>query len=170
MQRLIRGTALISLATAAIMHATAAFSTDEGATFQQPLTLENSPFSSEREAVAWRQDELKDLERLLRQLRFDLVNNRDARGAAPRLVELQQRATLDYFLPAFIEGTHGRGSDARPAIWQEWDEFAAGFRDLEQKVAELVSAAEQEDYRAATRAFSDVSLSCRSCHRAYRHN
>ncbi|UYO74428.1 cytochrome c [Halomonas qinghailakensis] len=135
-----------------------------------PQTIEDSPFASEREAVIWRQDELKELERLLRQLRFDLVNNQDARGAAPRLVMLQERATQAHFLPAFIVGTHGRGSDARPEIWEEWEDFAEGFTDLEQKVETLVDAAEQEDYRAATQAFSDVGLSCKSCHRAYRYN
>ncbi len=135
-----------------------------------PQTVEESPFASEREAVIWRQDELKELERLLRQLRFDIVNNQDARGAAPRLAILEEKATQAHFLPAFIAGTHGRGSDARPEIWEEWADFAAGFSDLEQKVATLVDAAEQEDYRAATRAFSDVGLSCKSCHRAYRYN
>ena len=135
-----------------------------------PQSAADTPFASDREAVIWRQDELKDLERLLRQLRFDLVNNQDARGAAPRLAELQEKATQAHFLPAFIAGTHGRGSDAKPDIWQEWDEFAAGFTDLEEKVSILIEAAEQEDYRAATRAFSDVGLSCRSCHRAYRYD
>lgn len=135
-----------------------------------PQSAADTPFASDREAVIWRQNELKDLERLLRQLRFDLVNNQDARGAAPRLAELQEKATQAHFLPAFIAGTHGRGSDAKPDIWEEWDEFAAGFTDLEEKVSILIEAAEQEDYRAATRAFSDVGLSCRSCHRAYRYD
>lgn len=164
-----RYTRLSGLIAAMSMSSAFAYAAEKEAASHVPPTLENSPFASEREAVSWRQDELKDLERLLRQLRFDLVNNRDARGAAPRLVELQQRATSEYFLPAFIEGTDGRGSDARPEIWEEWGDFAAGFQDLEQKVSVLVEAAEQEDYRAATRAFSDVSLSCRSCHRAYRY-
>lgn len=135
-----------------------------------PQSMDDTPFSSEHEAVIWRQDELKDLERLLRQLRFDLVNNQDARGAAPRLAELQEKATQAHFLPAFIAGTHGGGSDAKPEIWEEWDDFSAGFIDLEEKVSVLLEAAEQEDYRAATRAFSDVGLSCRSCHRAYRYD
>ncbi|RUR27249.1 cytochrome c [Vreelandella andesensis] len=142
----------------------------EDAVLAMPQTVEESPFASERDAVIWRQDELKELERLLRQLRFDLVNNQDARGAAPRLATLKEKATQAHFLPAFIAGTHGRGSDARPEIWEEWEDFAAGFKDLEQKVAVLIDAAEQEDYRAATRAFSDVGLSCKSCHRAYRYD
>ncbi|WP_249975656.1 c-type cytochrome [Vreelandella olivaria] len=158
------------LMTTLVMCSASALSADANIPQAMPLSIDDTPFSSEREAVTWRRDELKDLERLLRQLRFDLVNNQDARGAAPRLSELQARATPDHFLPAFIEGTHGRGSDARPNIWEEWDEFAAGFQDLEDKVGILVDAAEQEDYRAATRAFSDVGLSCRSCHRAYRYD
>ncbi|UXZ55574.1 cytochrome c [Halomonas sp. 7T] len=166
---LARYTRLSGLIAAVVMSSALAYAADEEEASHVPPTLESSPFTSEREAVTWRQNELKDLERLLRQLRFDLVNNRDARGAAPRLAELQQHATPEYFLPAFIEGTGGRGSDARPEIWEEWDDFIAGFQDLEQKVSVLVEAAEQEDYRAATRAFSELSLSCRSCHRAYRY-
>lgn len=135
-----------------------------------PQSVSDTPFSSEREAVVWRREELKDIESLVRQLRFDLVNNQDADAAAPRLVELQERANAQHLLPAFIAGTHGSGSEARPAIWEEWDEFSAGFADLESKVSNLVEATHQEDYRGAARALSDVATSCRSCHRAYRFN
>ncbi|WP_253451901.1 cytochrome c [Halomonas sp. Y3] len=126
-------------------------------------------FENPREAVTWRREELKSIERLVRQLRFDLVNNRDARGAEPRLAELAERASGESLLPAFIEGSHGRGSEARPLIWEEWEAFEAGFADLEARVAALREAAEAEDYRLATRELSDLSLSCRSCHRRYRY-
>lgn len=135
-----------------------------------PQTVSDSSFSSEREAVVWRRDELKDIESLVRQLRFDLVNNQDADAAEPLLAELQERANAEHLLPAFIAGTHGTGSEARPAIWEEWDKFSAGFADLESKVNNLVEATHQEDYRGAARALSDVVTSCRSCHRAYRYN
>jgi cytochrome c556 len=126
-------------------------------------------FEEARHAVTWRREELKGIERLVRQLRFDLVNNRDARGAEPRLAELAERASGENLLPAFIEGSHGRGSEARPLIWEEWEAFEAGFADLEARVAALREAAEAEDYRLATRELSDLSLSCRSCHRRYRY-
>lgn len=135
-----------------------------------PQSVSETPFSSEREAVIWRREELKDIESLLRQLRFDLVNNQDADAATPRLVELQERANAQHLLPAFIAGTHGSGSEARPSIWEEWDAFSAGFADLESKVGNLVEATQEEDYRGAARALSDVATSCRSCHRAYRFN
>ncbi|MGJ7461740.1 cytochrome c [Halomonas sp. MA07-2] len=131
---------------------------DEGPLFEDP-----------RHAVTWRREELKGIERLVRQLRFDLVNNRDAQGAAPRLEELAELASGAHLLPAFIEGSHGRGSEARARIWEEWEEFEAGFAALEERVSALRDAAEAEDYRLATRELSDLSLTCRSCHRRYRY-
>ena len=130
---------------------------------------EGKQFEDSRHAVTWRREELKGIERLVRQLRFDLVNNRDARGAEPRLEELAERASGANLLPAFIEGSHGRGSEARARIWEEWEEFKAGFTDLEEQVATLREAAAAEDYRLATRELSDLSMTCRSCHRRYRY-
>ncbi|MCH4813195.1 c-type cytochrome [Vreelandella neptunia] len=135
-----------------------------------PAAASDTPFASDREAVVWRREELKDIESLVRQLRFDLINNQDIEAAAPRLAELQERASAQHLLPAFIAGTHGGGSEARASIWEEWDEFAAGFTDLEEKVAHLVDVAEQEDPRETARALSDVGASCKSCHRAYRYD
>ena len=135
-----------------------------------PQTVGDTQFASEREAVMWRQQELKDIESLVRQLRFDLINNQDVEAAAPRLTELQERTTAQQLLPAFIEGTHGGGSEARASIWEEWNEFAAGFTDLEDKITQLVEVAEQGDTRNTARALSEVGASCKSCHRAYRYD
>lgn len=135
-----------------------------------PQTVDGTPFTSEREAVMWRQQELKDIESMVRQLRFDLINNQDVEAAAPRLTELQERASAQQLLPAFIAGTHGSGSEARATIWEEWDEFAAGFTDLEYKIAQLVDVADQGDTRNTARALSEVGASCKSCHRAYRYD
>ncbi len=135
-----------------------------------PQAVSDTPFASEREAVVWRREELKDIESLVRQLRFDLINNQDLEAAMPRLLELQERASADRLLPAFIEGTHGSGSEARASIWEEWGEFAAGFSDLEDKIAHLIDVAEQEDTRNTARALSEVGASCKSCHRAYRYD
>lgn len=135
-----------------------------------PQTVDDTPFASEREAVMWRQEELKDIESLVRQLRFDLVNNQDIVAAAPRLLELQERATARRLLPAFIAGTYGSGSEARASIWEEWEEFADGFTDLENKIAHLIEVAKQENPRDTARALSEVGASCKSCHRAYRYD
>ncbi|CAM3972565.1 cytochrome c [Vreelandella rituensis] len=137
---------------------------------EMPQHADETRFTDDREAVMWRQEELKDIESLIRQLRFDLVNNQDASVAIPRLEELAKRASADNLLPAFIEGTHGRGSEAHPSIWEEWEEFAAGFDHLEARIDDLIEAANAEDYSNAARAISDVGKSCKSCHRAYRYD
>ncbi|BBI51231.1 hypothetical protein HORIV_36520 [Vreelandella olivaria] len=135
-----------------------------------PQAVSDTPFASEREAVIWRREELKDIESLVRQLRFDLINNQDIEAAMPRLLELQERASAQRLLPAFIAGTHGSGSEARASIWEEWDQFATGFSDLEDKIANLIEVAEQQDPRDTARALSEVGASCKSCHRAYRYD
>lgn len=88
----------------------------------------------------------------------------------PRLLELQERASAQRLLPAFIEGTHGSGSEARASIWEEWEDFGAGFTDLEGKIANLIEVAEQENTRDTARALSEVGASCKSCHRTYRYD
>ncbi|MYL24042.1 cytochrome c [Halomonas alkaliantarctica] len=135
-----------------------------------PAHVDETRFSSEREAVMWRQQELKDIESLMRQLRFDLVNNQDAQSAKPRLKELKERASADNLMPAFIADTHGPGSDARPKLWEEWERFGAGFHDMEQHIDSLIEAANAGEYRAAAKALSDTGRSCKSCHRQYRYD
>lgn len=135
-----------------------------------PASVSATPFSSEREAVIWRRETFKDIESLLRQLRFDLVNNQDIEAAQPRLRELQEKASGANLLPAFIAGTHGNGSDARDSIWEEWDDFSGGFTDLEKSIADLIEVAEQNDPRATAQALAAVGASCKSCHRSYRYD
>tara|TARA_R110000751_G_scaffold179707_1_gene286060 strand:+ start:125 stop:655 length:531 start_codon:yes stop_codon:yes gene_type:complete len=161
----------ISSTLALLLCAPLSWASEEAASeLSMPQTVGDTQFASERDAVMWRQQELKDIESLVRQLRFDLVNNQDVEAAAPRLTELQERATAQQLLPAFIAGTHGGGSEARASIWEEWSEFAAGFTDLEDKITQLVEVAEQGDTRDTARALSEVGASCKSCHRAYRYD
>ncbi|MBT2787922.1 MULTISPECIES: cytochrome c [unclassified Halomonas] len=147
-----------------------AWSGEEVSVLTMPQAVSDTPFASEREAVIWRREELKDIESLVRQLRFDLVNNQDFEAASPRLLELQERASAQRLLPAFIESTHGSGSEAKASIWEEWDDFAAGFTDLEDKITHLIDVAEQQNPRDTARALSEVGASCKSCHRAYRYD
>lgn len=162
---------VIGSAVALLLCVPSAWAGEEGSVIAQPpKSVSDTPFASEREAVMWRREELKDIESLVRQLRFDLINNQDIEAARPRLNELQERASAQRLLPAFIVGTHGGGSEARASIWEEWEEFAAGFTDLEDKITNLIDVAEQENPRDTARALSEVGASCKSCHRAYRYD
>ena len=134
-----------------------------------PASADETPFIDQREAVIWRQDAFKETETLVRQLRFDIVNQRDLSAAGPRIETLRQMASADNMLPAFIEGSHGPGSDARPDIWEEWDRYRKGFDRLNGEIAALMEAVKNEDLRAAAKGLSDVGASCKSCHRGYRY-
>ena len=134
-----------------------------------PVSADETPFVDQREAVSWRREEFKEIETLLRQLRFDIVNQRDLSQAGPRLETLQQRASANNMLPAFIEGSHGAGSDARPDIWEEWDQYRDGFSRLEGSITSLRDAVANDDLAAAAKGISDVGASCKSCHRGYRY-
>lgn len=160
----------IASAMALMLCTPLAWAGEEASVLTMPQAVSDTPFASEREAVIWRREELKDIESLVRQLRFDLINNQDMEAATPRLSELQERASAQRLLPAFIAGTHGSGSEARASIWEEWDEFAAGFTDLEGKIANLIDVAEQQNPRDTARALSEVGASCKSCHRSYRYD
>lgn len=134
-----------------------------------PVSVDETPFTDQREAVSWRREEFKEIETLVRQLRFDIVNQRDISKAGPRLETLKQRASAANMLPAFIEGSHGAGSDARPDIWEEWDEYRDGFSRLENSINTLADAVDNDDLAAAAKGLSDVGASCKSCHRGYRY-
>ncbi|CEP36177.1 MULTISPECIES: cytochrome c [unclassified Halomonas] len=164
------GHAAVGSALALLICTPLAWAGEELNALAMPQAVSDTPFASEREAVIWRREELKDIESLVRQLRFDLVNNQDFEVATPRLMELQERASAEHLLPAFINGTHGSGSEARASIWEEWDQFAAGFTDLEDKIANLIDVAEQQNPRDTASALSEVGASCKSCHRTYRYD
>ena len=134
-----------------------------------PARADETPFIDQRDAVSWRREEFKEIETLVRQLRFDIVNQRDLSKVGSRLETLRQRASADNMLPAFIEGSHGAGSDARPEIWEEWDEYRDGFSRLEDSITTLTDAVANDDLAAAAKGLSDVGASCKSCHRRYRY-
>ncbi|MGS2743653.1 c-type cytochrome [Halomonas sp. LS-001] len=134
-----------------------------------PASAEKTPFADQRDAVSWRREEFKEIETLVRQLRFDIVNQRDLSKARPSLETLKKLASADNLLPAFIEGSHGAGSDARPDIWEEWDEYRDGFKRLEGSITTLMDAVASDDLAAAAKGLSDVGASCKSCHRGYRY-
>lgn len=134
-----------------------------------PASADDTPFADQREAVIWRQDTFKETKTLVRQLRFDIVNQRDLSAAGPRIETLRQMVSADNMLPAFIEGSHGPGSDAKPEIWEEWDRYREGFKRLDGEIATLMKAVKNENLRAAAKGLSEVGASCKSCHRGYRY-
>lgn len=66
----------------------------------------------------------------------------------------------------FPLGSHGAGSDAKPEIWQRWNEFAGLAQRLEKNAAVLEETA--MDGKRRKQAYTDVLETCRACHREFR--
>lgn len=67
----------------------------------------------------------------------------------------------------FVEGS-AEGSDALPEIWEEMDQFSAGFDKLETTTAALVEASLSGDMDQIKPAFGAVAKSCKGCHDNFR--
>jgi cytochrome c556 len=66
----------------------------------------------------------------------------------------------------FPPGSHGAGSDAKPEIWQRWEEFTGLAQRLGKNAAVLEEAA--ADTRRRKQAYTNVLETCRACHREFR--
>ncbi|MCG5541602.1 MULTISPECIES: c-type cytochrome [unclassified Halorhodospira] len=89
-----------------------------------------------------------------------------ARNAA-RVADLSRMAK-----EGFEGGPHDGDTDAKPAIWDEWDRFSEGMTHFESAAQELAEATEGGDRELADvqDRFMQVAESCQSCHDNYRDN
>lgn len=67
----------------------------------------------------------------------------------------------------FPPGSLKPPSEARPTIWQRWDEFEALALELESSSALLTEVA-ASDNASVRSAFTRVSKTCKSCHKHFR--
>ena len=76
------------------------------------------------------------------------------------------RADAAKALPLFPKGSTHENSRAKPEIWDQWDKFEAGMKDLEAKAGALAAAAKGggEVGPAAKAMFGN----CKSCHDSFR--
>lgn len=87
----------------------------------------------------------------------------DAVAAADTLIHNYTNLPL-----MFPEGSIVGDSRALPAIWEDWDGFAAIFATGLQGAVDMKAAAEAGDVAAYTAALQVVGGTCGECHQAYR--
>jgi cytochrome c556 len=75
---------------------------------------------------------------------------------------------LETFLALFPEGSAVEGSDAKPEIWTNWDDFQAKSQAFVDGVAALDTAAAGGDSAAIATAFQQMGGACTACHQDYR--
>lgn len=72
-------------------------------------------------------------------------------------------------LPDAFEKKIAEGrTDAKPAIWNNWDDFVSKANALSDAAAALATAAEGGDARAMMPQVSELGNACRNCHNEYR--
>ncbi|MFA9459795.1 c-type cytochrome [Thiohalorhabdus methylotrophus] len=91
----------------------------------------------------------------------------DAEEFATRAERVAQLARMP--LEGFVEGTAGvAGSEAKPGIWSNWDDFRGKLEDLQKESAKLAKVAGKGDLQAIKPQFMAVGKACKSCHDEYK--
>ena len=83
---------------------------------------------------------------------------------AQRLAFYSQQL-LEGFPPGSDQGAE---TDAKPAIWQNPEDFKAKMQAFENATADLAKVAAGSDAEASKQAFARTAEACKSCHEKYR--
>jgi cytochrome c556 len=70
-----------------------------------------------------------------------------------------------WLLDLFPEGRLDAESDAKAAIWQDWETFSNLTMDLQTSASALGKITEESEFSAA---YKNVSSTCGSCHKKFR--
>jgi len=89
----------------------------------------------------------------------------DASKAAAAASEIE--STAKKIPELFPEGTGSAPSEAKPEVWEKWDEFTAGADGLVKASNELVAALESDSPEWKAK-FKGVIDACKTCHKTFR--
>ena len=64
----------------------------------------------------------------------------------------------------FPEGSNEAPSEARDAIWTDWEEFLYSVQSFEQSTSNLLKASNNKSNDATARSYKDLLKSCKACH------
>ena len=113
-----------------------------------------------------RMDLMGDMGQHLKAIAKRLNANRDLAAVAndaDRIAELAPR------IPDLFPAGSDRGiTDAKPAIWQHWDEFVGDEKKLDDEVKKLSALAASGDPRALADQYRAVTKACVACHESFR--
>ena len=91
----------------------------------------------------------------------------DAEEFATRAERVAQLAHMP--LEGFPEGTADvGGSEAKPGIWDNWEDFTDKLETLQEKSAALAKVADGGDMEAIKPKFMATGKACKSCHDEYK--
>lgn len=98
---------------------------------------------------------------------------RDRKSYNPREVnvsalELQKLSTLPW--PLFTADSNYPPTHAKPAVWTQSTEFKAAQQNYQDRVSELVKAAQGGELDVIKASVNAVEKSCKSCHTQFRND
>lgn len=113
-----------------------------------------------------RMDLMGDISQRLKSVAKRLNANRDLPAIAADADHIAQVAPgiPNLFPPGSDKGI----TDAKPAIWQHWDEFVGDQKKLVEETQKLSSLASSGDARAIADQYRTVAKTCIACHDAFR--
>lgn len=127
-----------------------------------------TPFSKPEVAVEYRQSVMFLMGNHMARIKAQLdvsKPNLDAVRASVALIDTLKMLPYE----AFIPGTLDVGdSAAKPEIWTERERFDRLAGEMQDRVAELNTAARSGDVAAIRTAFGEAGKACKKCHEDYR--
>jgi len=109
-------------------------------------------------AIAWNFGSMAAM--LKGEIAFD--QNQFARSA----LRIEQLSHMP--LEGFIPDSTGWGSDAKAAIWSNWDDFKAKMEEFQRNSVDLTKTANAGQREAIAAAFTKTAESCKGCHDKYK--
>jgi cytochrome c556 len=113
-----------------------------------------------------RMDLMGEMSQSLKSISKRLNANRDLPAIAGDADRIAQAAPG---IPNLFPPGSGKGiTDAKPVIWQQWDEFVGDQKKLVEETKKLSSLAASGDARAIADQYRTVAKACVACHDTFR--
>ncbi|WP_374383542.1 cytochrome c [Dongia sp.] len=113
-----------------------------------------------------REDAMKEMGKSMKAIK-DLISAggpaADATDPAKKIAEIAAKIP-----DLFPQGSDTPDDEAKADIWQNWDDFTAKGKSLQDEANLLVSAAGGGDIATVGAQFEKVGGACGACHKAYR--
>lgn len=72
-------------------------------------------------------------------------------------------------IPGWFPKEAGKGEAAKPEIWDNWDQFTADAKNLNDQATKMVAAAKGgQDATALGSQFQNIGKACGTCHESFR--
>jgi len=113
-----------------------------------------------------RMDLMGDMSKRLKDISRRLSANRDLAAIASDAKAINEIAPR--IPPLFPQGSDKGITDAKPAIWDHWNEFLADTNKLREETTKLAALASSGDARAISDQYRTVAKACIACHDSFR--